>query len=38
MDRILSLAPDMVNLDNPHVWKELLQRRQRSASGKTLNA
>ena len=28
MERILSLAPDMVNLDNPHVWKELLHRRR----------
>ena len=38
MERILSLAPDMVNLDNPHVWKEVLQRRRLAGSGKTLSA
>ena len=38
MERIHSLAPDMVNLDNPHVWKEILHCKHLTGSGKTLSA
>nr|WP_321456593.1 hypothetical protein [uncultured Cohaesibacter sp.] len=36
MDDIISLASDMVNLDNPHLWKDVWQRSQMAVSGKTI--
>ena len=37
MERIISLAPDMVNLDNPHLWKETWHRSLLALGGKTLS-
>ena len=36
IEDIISLAPDMVNLDNPHLWKDAWQRSQLAIHGKTL--
>jgi glycerophosphoryl diester phosphodiesterase len=38
MEHIVSLAPDMVNLDNPHLWKEVWQRSLMALGGKTVSA
>ncbi|WP_373236300.1 glycerophosphodiester phosphodiesterase [Cohaesibacter celericrescens] len=35
LNRMFALAPDMVNLDNPHLWKEVCHRAKFAYAGKT---